>query len=73
MHQNHYDLRGKWTDVFEVALMAKRNVFISELTKTSGLKNKSLMHDMDEIPATKKGYQCTAPGLGNISLTNNGR
>ena len=45
----------KWIDLFEVALMAKKNISISEITKTTGTKDKTQMGDMDEIPATKKG------------------
>ena len=44
----------KWIDLFEVALMAKNNISISELTKTTGTKEKSLMGDMEEGAATKK-------------------
>ena len=43
----------KWIDLFEVALLAKDNISIPETTKITGTKDKTLMVDMDEIPATK--------------------
>ena len=42
----------KCLDLFEVALMAKNNKSIAELTKTTGTKEKSLMGDMEEGVAT---------------------
>ena len=32
----------KWIDLFEIALMAKSNFSIAELTKTTGTKDKTL-------------------------------
>ena len=43
----------KGLDLLEVALMAKKNISIIELTKTTGTKDKSLMGNLDEIPAAK--------------------
>ena len=54
----------KWRDLFEVALMAKNNISISELTKT-GNKDKSLMGDLDEVPATKKAISVLYLALGS--------
>ena len=54
----------KWIDLFEVALMAKNNISVSELTKTTGAKEKSLMGDLDEIPATKKAISVLYLALG---------
>ena len=64
---------GKWIDLFEVALMAKNNISISELTKTTGAKEKSLMGDLDEIPAMKKAISVLYLALGsatNIATVN---
>ena len=44
----------KWIDLFEVALMAKGNISVAELTKTTGTEDKSLMGDMEEATALKK-------------------
>ena len=44
----------KTIDLFEVALMAKSNISVAELTKTTGTKDKSLMGDMEEATAMKK-------------------
>ena len=52
----------KWIDLFEVALMAKRNISVAELTKTTGTKDKSLMGDMEEATAMKKSQQRTVTG-----------
>ena len=42
--------------------MAKNNVSVSELTKATETKDKSLIGDVDEIPATKKlSIYCTWP------------
>ena len=54
----------KWIDLFEVALMAKNNISVSELTKTTGAKEKSLMGDLDGIPATKKAISVLYLALG---------
>ena len=54
----------KWRDLFEVALMAKNNISIAELIKT-GNKEKSLMGDLDEIPATKKAISILYLALGS--------
>ena len=54
----------KWRDLFEVALMAKNNICFAELTKT-GNKDKSLMGDLDEMPATKKAISVLHPALGS--------
>ena len=54
----------KWRDLFEVALMDKNNISIAELTKT-GNKDKSLMGDIDEIPATKKAISVLYLALGS--------
>ena len=55
----------KWIDLFEVALMAKNTISISELTKTTGAKVKSLMGDIDEIPAMKKAISVLYLALGS--------
>ena len=44
----------KWMELFEVALMAKSNISVAELTKITGNKDKSLMGDMEEATAMKK-------------------
>ena len=54
----------KWIDLFEVALLAKNNISLSELTKTTGAKEKSLMGDLDEIPAMKKAISVLYLALG---------
>ena len=54
----------KWIDLFKVALMAKNNISLSELTKTTGAKEKSLMGDLDEIPAMKKAISVLYLALG---------
>ena len=54
----------KWRDLFEVALMAKNNISIAELIKT-GNKDKSLMGNLDEIPATKKAISVLYLALGS--------
>ena len=54
----------KWRDLFEVALMAKNNISIAELIKT-GNKEKSLMGDLDEVPATKKAFSILYLPLGS--------
>ena len=46
--------REKWIDLFEVALLAKSSISITELIKTTGTKDKSLMGDMEEATAMKK-------------------
>ena len=55
----------KWIDLFEVALMAKNNISISELTKTTGAKVKRLIGDLDEIPAMKKAISVLYLALGS--------
>ena len=55
----------KWIDLFEVALMAKNNISISELRKTTGAEEKSLMADLDEIPAMKKAISVLYLALGS--------
>ena len=57
--------REKCIDVFEVALKAKNNISISELTKTTGAKEKSLVGDLDEIPAMKKAISVLYLALGS--------
>ena len=56
---------GKWIDFFEAALMAKSNISIAELTKTTGTKDKSLMGDLEETTAKKKANSVLylAPGM----------
>ena len=44
----------KWIDLFEVALTAKNNISTTELTKTLGTKERSLMGDIEETAAMKK-------------------
>ena len=48
-------------ELFEVALMAKSNISVAELTKTTGIKDKSLMGDMEEATAMKKAN--SVPGI----------
>ena len=54
----------KWIEIFEVALMAKSNISITELTKTTGTKDKSLMGDMEEATAMKKANSVLYLALG---------
>ena len=58
----------KWRDLFEVALMAKNNISIAELTKT-GSKDKSLMGDLDDT-SHKESYKRTLPcsGIGTTKI-----
>ena len=44
--------------------MAKNNISITELTKTTGAKEKSLMGDMEEPTATKKAVSVLYLALG---------
>ena len=44
--------------------MAKNNISIAELIKT-GNKEKSLMGDLDEVPATKKAISILYLALGS--------
>ena len=55
----------KRIDLFEVALMAKSNISVTELTKTTSNKEKSLMGDMEEATAMKKANSVLylAPGI----------
>ena len=55
---------GKWIDLFEVALMAKSNISVAALTKTTGTKDKSLMGDMDEATAMKQANSVLYLALG---------
>ena len=55
----------KWIDLFEVALMAKNNISLTELTKTTGTKEKSLMGDLDEISAMQKAISVLYLALGS--------
>ena len=54
----------KWRDLFEVALMAKSNMSVAELIKTTGTKEKSLMGDMEEATAMKKANSVLYLALG---------
>ena len=45
--------------------MAKNNISKSELTKTTGAKEKSLIGDLDEIPAMKKAIRVLYLALGS--------
>ena len=54
----------KWRDLFEVALMAKSNISVAELVKTTGTKEKSLMGDMEEATAMKKANSVLYLALG---------
>ena len=54
----------KWIDLFEVALKAKSNISIAELTKTTGTKDKNLMGDMEEATAMKKANSVLYMALG---------
>ena len=60
----------KWIDLFEVALMAKNNISLAELTKTTGPKEKSLMGDMEEGAATKKAISSLYLSLGMAARKN---
>ena len=55
---------AKWIDSFEVALMARSNISVAELTKTTGNKEKSLMWDMEEATAMKKAKSVLYLALG---------
>ena len=44
------------------------NISIPEITKTTGTKDKTLMGDMDEIPATKKAISVLYLALGTAAL-----
>ena len=47
----------KWVDLFQVAVMAKFSISISELTREATEQNpraRALLGDMDEDPANKK-------------------
>ena len=54
----------KWSDLFEVALMAKSNISVAELIKTTGTKDKSLMGDMEEATAMKQANSVLCLALG---------
>ena len=54
----------KWMELFEVALMAKSNISVAELTKTTGNKDKSLMGHMEEATAMKKANSVLYLALG---------
>ena len=54
----------KWRDLFEVALMAKSNISVAELIKTTGTQEKSLMGDMEEATAMKKANSVLYLALG---------
>ena len=58
----------KVINLFEVALLAKDNISIPEITKTTGTKDKTLMGDMDERPATKKAISVLYLALGTAAL-----
>ena len=49
--------------------MAKNNISIFELTKTTGVKEKSLIGDLDEIPAMKKAISFLYLALGSAGKT----
>ena len=57
----------KRLDLFVVALMAKNNISITELTKTTGSNDKSLMQDLDEVPASKKAISVLYLALGSAA------
>ena len=54
----------KWIDLFEVALMAKSNISVADLTKTTGTKNKRLMGDIEAATAMKKANSVLYLALG---------
>ena len=54
----------KWSDLFEVALMAKSNISVAELIKTTGTKDRSLIGDMEEATAMKKANSVLYLALG---------
>ena len=54
----------KWIDLFEVALMAKSNISVAELTKTTRSKDETLMGNMEEATAMKKGNSVLYLALG---------
>ena len=54
----------KWMELFEVALMAKSNISVAELTKTTGNKDKNLMGDREEATAMKKANSVVYVALG---------
>ena len=51
-------------ELFEVALMAKTNISVAELTKTIGNEDKSLMGDMEEATAMNKANSVLYLALG---------
>ena len=61
----------KWIDLFEVALIAKNNISITELTKTTGVKEKGLTGDMKKPTATKKAISALFLALGIAARKNN--
>ena len=54
----------KWSDLFEVALMAKNNISVAEPLKTTGTKDKSFKGDMEEATAKKKANSVLYLALG---------
>ena len=47
----------KWLDLFQVALMAKYSISVTELTRETNQQNprvRALLVDLDENPANKK-------------------
>ena len=62
---------GKWIDLFEVTLMAKSNISITELSKTTGTTDKSLMGDMAEATAMKKVNSVLYLALGMAARKTN--
>ena len=54
----------KWMELLEVALLAKSNISVAELTKTTGNKDKSLTGDMEEATAMKKANSVLYLALG---------
>ena len=54
----------KWIGLFEVALMAENNISTTELTKTTGPKETSLMSDLEEATATKKAISVLYVAFG---------
>ena len=60
----------KWVDLFQVAVMAKFSISISELTREATEQNprvRALLGDMDEDPANKKVVSVMYLSLGEAA------
>ena len=60
----------RWLDLFQVAMMTKYSISITELTREANQQNprvRTLMGDLDENPAKKKGISVTYLLLGEAA------